>query len=133
MDSTTEIDPQLLVQPAAPGMTLPASLDGKGLFLLNFAPVLRDDVWDDYGNKELDQAQRLRGLAARITAIADALEQLGHELRAFPDADDYEMGDFEQTWEEVCEEMQSTFDGGYFDLAGLVDELADAAVGDFMD
>jgi hypothetical protein len=29
--------------------------------------------------------------------------------------------------------MQSTFDEGYSNLAGLVDELAYAAVGDFMD
>lgn len=133
MESTTEIDPQRLVQPAAPGMTLPASLDGKGLFLLNFTPVLLANVWDYYGIKELRQAQCLRGLAARITAIADAMEQLGYELNAYPDADDFEMDDYEQTWEEICEEMQSTLVRGYFDLARLVDVLADAALDDFMD
>jgi hypothetical protein len=29
--------------------------------------------------------------------------------------------------------MDSTFTGGYFDLKVLVDELAEAAIGDFMD
>ena len=133
MASNEELDSKLLVQPLTPGMTVPADFDGRGLFLLNFAEVLHDDVWDDYGNKELDQANRLRGLASHITAMADAMEQLGHELKSYPDADDYEMGDYEQTWEEVCEEMQSTFDGGYSELGDLVEELADAAVGDFMD
>jgi hypothetical protein len=133
MKHTTEMDPELLVQPAAPGMTIPKEFGEKGLFLLNFAPVLRDDVWDDYGNKELDQAQRLRGLASRVIAIADAMDQLGNTLKAYPDPDDYEMDDYELTWEEICEEMQSTFDEGYSNLAGLVDELAYAAVGDFMD
>lgn len=133
MPSDAELDPKLLVQPLAPGVAIPSDFGERGLFLLNFGEVLADDVWDDYGNKELDQAQRLRSLSARIAAMADAMEQLGHELKAYPDADDYEIGEHEQTWEEVCEEMQSTFDGGYSDIAGLVDELADAAVGDFMD
>ena len=133
MKHATEMDPELLVQPVAPGMTVPKEFGEKGLFLLNFAPVLRDDVWDDYGNKEIDQAQRLRGLASRVIAIADAMDQLGNTLKAYPDPDDYEMDDYELTWEEICEEMQSTFDEGYSNLAGLIDELADAAVGDFMD
>lgn len=133
MASSTEIDRELLVQPVEPGVTLPGNLSGKGLFLLNFAPVLLDDVWDDYGNKELDQAQRLRSLAAQVSVITDAMELLGHELKAFPDPDDYERGDYEQTWEEVCEEMQSTFDSGYSGLADLIENLAEAAVGDFMD
>ena len=133
MPSDAELDPKLLVQPIAPGVTIPSDFDESGLFLLNFGEVLTDDVWDDYGNKELDQAQRLRSLSARIPAMADVMEQLGHELKAYPDRDDYEMGEYEQTWEEVCEEMQSTFDGGYSGIADLVDELADAAVGDFMD
>jgi hypothetical protein len=51
MKHTTEMDPELLVQPAAPGMTVPKEFGEKVLFLLNFAPVLCDDVWDDYGNK----------------------------------------------------------------------------------
>ena len=133
MKHSTEMDPELLVQPATPGMTVPKEFGEKGLFLLNFAPALRDDVWDDYGNKEIDQAQRLRGLASRVIAIADAMDQLGNTLKAYPDPDDYEMDDYELTWEEICEEMQSTFDEGYSNLAGLIDELADAAVGDFMD
>jgi hypothetical protein len=95
--------------------------------------VLRDEVCDDYGNKELDQAGRLRGLASRIIAIADAMEKLCYALKSYPDADDYEMGDYEQTWEKVCEEIQSTFDGSYSELGDLVEELADAAVGDFKD
>jgi hypothetical protein len=74
-------------------LTIPEKLDAQGLFLLNFGPVLRDDVWDDYGNKELDQAQRLRSLAARISAIADVAEQLGHELKAYPDPDDTNVRD----------------------------------------
>jgi hypothetical protein len=61
------------------------------------------------------------------------MDQLGNTLKAYPDPDDYEMDDYELTWEEICEEMQSTFDEGYSNLAGLVDELAYAAVGDFMD
>ena len=133
MESTTEMDQELLVQPVAPGMTVAQDFEERGLFLLNFAPVLRDDVWDDYGNKELNQAQRLRNLASRVNAVADAMEQLGTALKAYPDPDDYEMDEYAQTWEEICEEMQSTFDEGYSNLAGLVDELADAAVGDFMD
>ena len=133
MGSDVELNSDLLVQPVAPGTLIPDYMDEKGLFLLNFESVLRDDVWDDYGNKELDQAGRLRGLASRIMAIADAMEQLGHELKAYPDPDDYDMGDYEQTWEEICQEMQTTFDGGYSNLADLVSELEEAAVGDFMD
>lgn len=133
MSSNPELNPGLLVQPLTPGTAVPGSFDERGLFVLNFASILHDDVWDDYGNKELDQAQRLRSLASHITAMANAIEQLGHELKAYPDLDDYEMGEYEQTWEEICEEMQSTFDEGYSGLEELVDELADAAVGDFMD
>lgn len=133
MESDVELNSDLLVQPVAPGTLIPDYLGEKGLFLLNFESVLRDDVWDDYGNKELDQAGRLRGLASRIMAIADAMEQLGYELKAYPDPDDYDMGDYEQTWEEICREMESTFDGGYSDLADLVVEFEEAAVGDFMD
>ncbi len=101
--------------------------------MLNFGPILADDVWDDYGNKELDQAGRLRSLANRILAIADSMDELGTALKGYPDADDYEMDDYEQSWEEICSEMDSTFTGGYFDLKVLVDELAEAAIGDFMD
>lgn len=133
MTLSHELNPKLLVQPVIPGMTVPQDLDGRGVFLLNFAQVLRNDVWDDYGNKELDQANRLRNLASYINAMADTIEQLGHKLKAYPEQDDYELGDYSQTWEAVCEEMESTFDGGYSDLENLVQEFIDAAVGDFMD
>lgn len=133
MGSGVELNSGLLVQPLALGTIIPNYLEERGLFLLNFESVLRDDVWDDYGHKELDQSRRLRGLAFRIMAIADAMEQLGCELKAYPDLDDYDMGDYEQTWEEICQEMESTFDGGYSHLANLVEELKEAAVRDFMD
>lgn len=128
-----KLNPKLIVQPLSPGMTVPQDFDGRGLFLLNFAEVLRDDVWDDYGNKELDQENRLRNLASHINAMADAIGQLGLELKAYPEQDDYEVADYEQTWEKVREEMESTFDGGYSDLENLVEKFRDAAVGDFMD
>jgi len=133
LELTQDLDQKLLVQPLTPGMTIPVKFNEHGLFLLNFAPMLHDDVWDDYGTKELSQSQSLRNLASHVTAMTEAMEQLGHELKAHPDADEYEMGDYEESWEEICEEMQSTFDGCYAYLADLVEGLADAAVGDFMD
>jgi hypothetical protein len=101
--------------------------------LLNFGPILADDVWDDYGNKEMDQAGRLRSLATRILALADSMDELGMELKAYPDADDYEIDEYDQPWDELMAEMSDTFDEGYRKIASLVDELADAATGDFMD
>ena len=133
MKNTEEIDTSLILQPIESGTTLPENFPAEGLFLLNLTLVLKDDVWDDYGNKELDQAQRLRGLASRISTIADAMEQLGIELKRYPDADDYTMGDNDQTWDEICGAMSATFNVGYSGICSLVDELRDAATGDFMD
>jgi len=133
MTAQDELDPKLLVQPIEPGSEIPSGLDAAGLFLLNFSPVLRDDLWDDYGNKELEQARRLRRLAARVVAIADALEQLGYEMKAYPSPEDYDFNEYKMSWEELCQEMNSTFTNGYAQLGELVDDFAEAARGDFMD
>jgi hypothetical protein len=133
MNPDSQIDKSLLVQPLEPGTTIPSDFPPAGMFVLNLVPILANDVWDDYGNKEQDQASRLRSLANRILAIADSMEELGKSLKGYPDAGDYETDDYEQSWDEICSEMDSTFTCGYLDLKVLVDELAEAAVGDFMD
>ena len=38
-----------------------------------------------------------------------------------------------KVWDEVIAEANAAFAGGYRDIADLIDELAEAAIGDFMD
>ena len=85
--------------------------------------------------KENAQARQLRSFADRILAIAEKLEQLGPEFKRFPDANDYDENSVEsmKVWDEVIAEANAAFAGGYRDIADLIDELAEAAIGDFMD
>lgn len=133
MTTESNLDPTLLLQPVESGALVPAYFPNHGAFLLNLAPVMESEVWDDYGNKELDQSQRLRGLAKCILAIAEEMERLSIELKSYPDADDYSLGNFEQTWDEICEEVDSVLKGGYFEIKCLVDALARTAEDDFME
>lgn len=59
MKSKDDPDPQLLLQPISAGASIPADIPSTGLYLLNLSAFINDDVWDDYGNKELDQSGRL--------------------------------------------------------------------------
>ena len=133
------LDPKLLLQSIEPGSQIPISIveqinqDKSGLFLLNFSNYINDHVWDDYGTKELAQAQQLRSFAAHVFALANALEELGHDLKGYPDADDFETGDYEQEWEEIMDEMNTTLESGYRKLQSLLADLTEAAVGDYMD
>ena len=127
------LDPELLLQPIETGATIPENIPSAGLFLLNLSSFMRDDVWDDYGNKELDQAGRLRNFSSRITAIANAMEELGTALKSYPDADDYEIDEYDQPWDELMSEMNESFDEGYKSIAALVESMADEAIGDFME
>ena len=85
-----EIDKELILQAIEPEMTIPEDMKSSTLFLLNLNLIVDQDVWDDYGNKELAQALRLRAFADRIIAIAEKLDQLGAEFKCFPDANDYD-------------------------------------------
>ena len=133
------LDPNLLLQSIEPGSQIPISIvkqidqDKSGLFLLNFSKYMNHDVWDYYGAKELAQAQQLQSLATHLVALANAMEQLGHDLKSYPDADDFYSGDYEQEWEEIMDEMNTTFKTGYDKLQSLLSDLGEAAVGDFLD
>lgn len=61
------------------------------------------------------------------------MEDLGQSLKGYPDADDYEIDDYDQPWDELMAEMNDTFNEGYEKIAKLVESMTDEAVGDFMD
>lgn len=138
-ETDSPLDPKLLLQLIEPGSQIPFSIidpfdqDKSGLFLLNFSKYINDDVWDEYGTKEIAQAQQLRSFAAHVVALANAMEELGHHLKGYPDADGFETGDYEQEWEEIMNEMNTTFVSGYRKLQSLLADLAEAAVGDYID
>jgi hypothetical protein len=135
MNDDQKFDGELIMQPIKPGMTVPEELGDEFLYLVNLNRVAQIDVWDDYGNKENAQARQLRSFADRILAIAEKLEQLGPEFKRFPDANDYDENSVEsmKVWDEVIAEANAAFAGGYRDIADLIDELTEAAIGDFMD
>lgn len=135
MNDDQKFDGKLIMQPIKPGMTVPEELGDEFLYLVNLNRVAQIDVWDDYGNKENAQARQLRSFADRILAIAEKLEQLGPEFKCFPDANDYDENSVEsmKVWDEVIAEANAAFAGGYRDIADLIDELTEAAIGDFMD
>ena len=135
MNDDQKFDGKLIMQPIKPGTTVPEELGDEFLYLVNLNRVAQIDVWDDYGNKENAQARQLRSFADRILAIAEKLEQLGPEFKRFPDANDYDENSVEsmKVWDEVIAEANAAFAGGYRDIADLIDELAEAAIGDFMD
>ena len=129
-ETDSPLDPKVLLQSIEPGSLIPASIfdpideDKSGLFLLNFSKYINHDVWDDYGTKELAQAQQLRSFASHVVALANAMEELGHDLKGYPDVDDFEIGDYEQPFEEIMEEMNTTFESGYRKLQSLLADLA---------
>lgn len=135
MNDDQKFDEKLIMQPIKPGMTVPEELGDEFLYLVNLNRVAQIDVWDDYGNKENAQASQLRSFADRILAIAEKLEQLGPEFKRFPDANDYDANSVEsmKVWDEVIAEANAAFAGGYRDIADLIDDLTEAAIGDFMD
>ena len=133
MPSNTEPDPKLLLQRIEPGTTLPEIIPSDGLFLLNLSSVMKDGVWDAHGNKELNQAGSLRNFATRLIEIADTMEELGHALKAYPDADDYEIYEYKVPWDYLMDEMSDVFSDGYKKIAAIVESMADEATGDFMD
>jgi hypothetical protein len=61
------------------------------------------------------------------------MEELGNDLKGYPDADDFETGDYEQEWEEIMDEMNTTLETGYDKLQSLLSDLREAAVGGFLD
>jgi|688.fasta_scaffold1257468_2 hypothetical protein len=130
-----EITNQLILQAIEPGMTIPEDMKSPALFLLNLKLIVDQDVWDDYGNKELAQAYRLRDFADRIIAIAEKLDQLGAEFKCFPDANDYDEKSAKSAklYDEAIEAANAAYFDGYRDVTDLVDKLAEAAIGDFMD
>ena len=138
-ETDSPLDPKLLLQLIEPGSQIPISFveqinqDKSGLFLLNFSKYINHDVWDDYGTKELAQARQLQSFAAHVVAFANAMEELGHDIKGYPDADDFETGDYEQEWEEIMDEMNTTFKTGYDKLQSLLSDLGEAAVGNFLD
>jgi alkanesulfonate monooxygenase SsuD/methylene tetrahydromethanopterin reductase-like flavin-dependent oxidoreductase (luciferase family) len=105
------------------------------LFLLNLDRIVDQDVWDNYRNKELAQAYQLRAFSDRHIAIAEKLDQLGAEFKCFPDANDYdeEVVESAKLYDEAIDAANAAFVGGYRDVADLIDELAEAAIGDFSD
>ena len=135
MSDDQKFDNKLIMQPIRPGMTVPEELGDEFLYLVNLNRVAQIDIWDDYGNKENAQASQLRSFADRIMAIAEKLEKLGPEFKCFPDANDYDENSVKsmKAWDEVIAEANTAFAGGYRDIADLIDELAEAAIGDFMD
>ena len=133
MTSKQELNNRLILQTIEPGMTVPTGFPPSGLFLLNLSQIMDGDVWDNYGTKELSQSRRLRNFSTRIIAIADALEELGSSLKAYPDTDDYEMEDYDQPWEDLMAEMSDTFTDGYKKITELVAFMAEESIGDFMD
>ena len=130
-----EIDKELILQAIEPEMIIPEDMKSSTLFLLNLNLIVDQDVWDDYGNKELAQALRLRAFADRIIAIAEKLDQLGAEFKCFPDANDYDEKSAKsaKAYDKAIEAANNAYFGGYRDVADLIDKLAEAAVGDFMD
>jgi len=130
-----EIDNQLILQGIEPGMTIPEDMKSSALFLLNLKLIVDQDVWDDYGNKELAQAYRLRAFADRIIAIAEKLDQLGAEFKCFPDANDYDEKSAKSAklYDEAIEAANAAYFDGYRDITDLIDKLAEVAIGDFMD
>ena len=135
MNDQQRISTTMILQPIKPGAKVSQELEDNYLYLLNLNCVAEVDVWDDFGNKEILQAYQLRSFASRIMAIAEKLEQLGPEFKCFPDANDYDENSVEsmKVWEEVIAEANTAFSSGYRDIADLIDELAEAAIGDFMD
>jgi len=131
--SEEEIDDRLILQPVDTGVMIPSSLTGDALFLLNLARVINQDIWDNLGSKEQIQAAQLRALASHFTKMADLLEELGHYLSAVPDPYDFENGDYEQSWEDINEEADTQTTDDYARLGSIIEELLDAAAGDFMD
>jgi hypothetical protein len=133
MPSNEELDLKILVQPIEPGTKLPEKIPFDGLFLLNLSSIMEDDVWDDYGNKELNQSGCLRNFANHLIAIADTMAEFGQELKSYPHIDDYEFDDYGKSWEELMVEMSTVFEDGYKKIAELVELMADDAIGGFMD
>jgi hypothetical protein len=138
-ETDSPLDPKVLLQSIEPGSLIPISIidpfdqDKSGLFLLNFSKYINNDIWGDYGDQELAQAEKLRSFAAHVVALANAMEELGHHLKSYPDRDEFEFGDYEQSLEQIGEEMNTTLESGYRKLQSLLADLAEAAVGDYMD
>ena len=130
--SSEKIDNELILQAIEPGTTIPEEMKSSTLFLLNLNHIVDQDVWDDYGNKELAQALRLRAFADQIIAIAEKLDQLGAEFKCFPDANDYDEKSA-KLYDEAIEAANAAYFGGYRDVTDLIDKLAEAGIGDFMD
>ena len=126
-----EPNPNLIVQPLSPGATISLGAPNKGLFILNLSAIMKDDIWDDFGNKELAQSKKLHHFAAQIIAIANALEEFGSSLKAYPDIDDYELEEYEQPWDEMMEEMSNVFADGYKNIYSLVEQMEIQASGGF--
>jgi hypothetical protein len=123
----------MLVQPIEPGSTVPAHFASDGLFLLNFGPILANDVWDDYGHKENQQAEKLKQLAMIIQSMADDLADFGTILLSYPDPNDLDEDVYEETWPAIAHELDDTFEKGYAAMAEHLGKLTEAAAGDFMD